>query len=191
MQSSDKHRGLLITASLEGFTLVQTFFLRQTLTSLLRGRQPWLYLLYKLSYTDIGRHIYKPLNVLINMRRKYERYSEEFKLSVVRDYYSCGMSKYACVKKYNLSSGRVLNLWLLAYDKAENPLSLPSEPLEEDMPNRNKDSYKDENQELKKRIRELEKALEFSRLETKVRDMMIDKAEEYFNIPIRKKSGAK
>ena len=36
------------------------------------------------------------------MRRKYERYSEEFKLSVVRDYYSCGMSKYACVKKYNL-----------------------------------------------------------------------------------------
>lgn len=107
-----------------------------------------------MSYTDIGRHIYKPLNVLINMRRKYERYSEEFKLSVVRDYYSCGMSKYACVKKYNLSSGRVLNLWLLAYDKAENPLSLPHEPLEEDMPNRNKDSYKDENQELKKRIRE-------------------------------------
>ena len=47
-----------------------------------------------MSYTDIGRHIYKPLNVLINMRRKYERYSEEFKLSVVRDYYSCGMSKY-------------------------------------------------------------------------------------------------
>ena len=110
---------------------------------------------------------------------------------MVRDYYSCGMSKYACVKKYNLSSGRVLNLWLLAYDKAENPLSLPHEPLEEDMPNRNKDSYKDENQELKKRIRELEKALEFSRLETKVRDMMIDKAEEYYNIPIRKKSGAK
>ena len=69
----------------------------------------------KVSYTDIGRHIYKPLNVLINMRRKYERYSEEFKFSVVRDYYSCGMSKYACVKKYNLSCGRVLNLWLLAY----------------------------------------------------------------------------
>ena len=47
-----------------------------------------------MSYTDIGRHIYKPLNVLINMRRKYERYSEEFKLSVVRDYYSCGMMSF-------------------------------------------------------------------------------------------------
>jgi hypothetical protein len=43
----------------------------------------------------------------------------------------------------------------------------------------------------KKRIKELEKALEFSRLETKARDMIIDKAEEYFDIQIRKKSGAK
>ena len=48
-----------------------------------------------------------------------------------------------------------------------------------------------ENAQLKKRIRDLEKALEFSRLETQARDMMIDKAEEYFDIPIRKKSGAK
>jgi transposase len=59
------------------------------------------------------------------------------------------------------------------------------------MPNRSKDDYKDENAQLKKRIRELEKALKYSRLETLTRDMMIDKAEEYFDIPIRKKSGAK
>ena len=44
---------------------------------------------------------------------------------------------------------------------------------------------------LRKRNRELEKALEFSRLETLARDLMIDKAEEVFNIPIRKKSGAR
>ena len=62
---------------------------------------------------------------------------------------------------------------------------------EENMANRSKDDYKDENAQLKKRVRELEKALEFSRLETLARDMMIDKAEEYFDIPIRKKSGAK
>ena len=59
------------------------------------------------------------------------------------------------------------------------------------MANRSKEDFKDENAQLKKRIRELEKALEFSRLETLARDMMIDKAEEYFDIPIRKKSGAK
>ena len=31
------------------------------------------------------------------MSKKYKDYSEEFKLSVIRDYYSSGMSKYACM----------------------------------------------------------------------------------------------
>ena len=31
----------------------------------------------------------------------------------------------------------------------------------------------------------------FSKLETEARDLMITRAEEYFDIPIRKKSGAK
>lgn len=59
------------------------------------------------------------------------------------------------------------------------------------MANRSKEDYKEENAQLKKRLRELEKALEFSRLETMARDMLIDKAEEYFDIPTRKKSGTK
>ena len=68
---------------------------------------------------------------------------------------------------------------------------MQSESEEDEMANRSKDSYKDENAQLKKRIKELEKALEFSRLETLARDMIIDKAEDYFDISIRKKSGAK
>ena len=59
------------------------------------------------------------------------------------------------------------------------------------MANRSKSDYQEEIVQLKKRIRELEKSLEFSRLETQARDLMIDKAEEFFDIPIRKKSGAK
>lgn len=70
-------------------------------------------------------------------------------------------------------------------------LSLQSERVNDDMANRSKDNYKEENAQLRKRIRELEKALEFSRMETLSRDVMIDKAEEYFDIPIRKKSGAR
>ena len=62
---------------------------------------------------------------------------------------------------------------------------------QEKMSNLSKSSYQEETQRLKKRTKELEKALEISRLETKARDMMIDKAEEYFDINIRKKSGAK
>lgn len=37
-------------------------------------------------------------------RKKPRQFSEEFKLSVIRDYYSSGLSKYACAKKYGLSS---------------------------------------------------------------------------------------
>ena len=60
-----------------------------------------------------------------------------------------------------------------------------------DMANRSKESYKEENAQLKHRIKELEKALAFSKLETEARELMITRAEEYFDIPIRKKSVAK
>ena len=125
------------------------------------------------------------------MSRKNKSYSEEFKLSVIRDYYSSGMSKGACRRKYHLSSPTMLNYWLRQFDSAKKVVPLQSETHDDDMANRSKDDYKDENAQLKKRNRELEKALEFSRLETLARDMMIDKAEDYFDIQIRKKSGAK
>lgn len=77
------------------------------------------------------------------------------------------------------------------YEGDKDFVSLQAELAESEMGNRSKDSYKEENALLKKRIKELEKALAFSRLETEARDILIDKAEEYFNVPIRKKSGAK
>ena len=125
------------------------------------------------------------------MRKKYQKYSEEFKLSVIRDYYSSGMSKRSCVKKYGLSCNTTLLKWLREYSKAEDVVPLPAETEDKDMSNHSTEDYKKEIAELRKRNRELEKALEFSRLETLARDMMIAKAEEYFDIAIRKKSGAK
>lgn len=125
------------------------------------------------------------------MRKHHRTYSEEFKLSVLRDYYSSGMSRYACAHKYELSDPSLLRSWLKKYDIEKESVTLEPSPLESIMANRNKESYQEENAELKKRVRELEKALNFSKQETLVREMMIDKAEEYFNIPIRKKSGAK
>ena len=125
------------------------------------------------------------------MSQKRRLFSDEFKLSVVRDYYTSGMSKNSCVHKYSLNGIGMLNRWLSHYESQLKPLSLPSDQSEESMSNRSKDDYKEENIQLKKRIRALEKALEFSKLETMARDMMIDKAEEYFDISIRKKSGAK
>ena len=44
------------------------------------------------------------------MRKSPTKYSEEFKLSVLRDYYSSGMSKRKCAKKYGLCNADILLL---------------------------------------------------------------------------------
>ena len=125
------------------------------------------------------------------MRKKHQRYSEEERLSILRDYFTSGMGKRACCRKYDLSCLAVLCKWIKKYESHPELVSLLPKPEVEDMANRDKESYKEEVTQLKKRIKELEKALAFSRLETEARDLLIDKAESYFNIPIRKKSGAK
>jgi transposase-like protein len=125
------------------------------------------------------------------MSNKRHFYSEEERLSILRDYYSSGMSMYACVQKYHMSTNSILIRWKKEYESHPEFVSLQSEPKELDMANRDKESYKEEIAQLKKRNKELEKALAFSKLETEARDLMISIAEEQFNIPIRKKAGAK
>lgn len=94
-------------------------------------------------------------------------------------------------KTHGICCPALLNSWIKKYSNLAEELSLPSEQESPDMSNRSKEAYKDENAQLKKRIKELEKALSFSKLETEARELMITRAEELFNIPIRKKSGAK
>ena len=125
------------------------------------------------------------------MKRSRTRYSDEAKLNYLRLYHESGMSKRSFCKEHGIYGVTLLNSWLKKYENVQNVVPLQAESDADEMANRSKDSYKDENAQLKKRIRELEKALAFSRLETLSRDMMIDKAEEYFDISIRKKSGAK
>ena len=124
------------------------------------------------------------------MSRKLKKYSKEYKLSLLREYYSSGLTTYAFDKEPNLAPATFLR-WLSSYESEKKLLPLQPDQSEDDMANRSKESYKEENAQLKKRIHELEKALEFSKLETMSRDMIIDKAEEYFDIPIRKKYGVK
>lgn len=128
------------------------------------------------------------------MSKKQNHYSETERLSLLREYYSSGMSKNSFVKKHGLCGSSILNKWISKYSSEENNLSLSmsfTPESESAMSNRSKESYREENAQLKKRIKELEKSLSFSRLETEARDLMITRAEEYFNIQIRKKSGAK
>lgn len=113
-------------------------------------------------------------------------------MSLLCDYYQSGLSKYSFCKSRGIAAVKSLNTWLKVFANEKDLLSLQSEQANiTDMSNRSKESYQEENGRLKQRIKELEKALAFSKLETEARDLMITRAEEYFDIPIRKKSGAK
>lgn len=125
----------------------------------------------------------------MNPQRKH--YSEEDKLFLLHSYYHSGLSKRRFCKEHGICCTTLLNKWITKYDSCLEKVSLPVHQEPSEMANRSKEDYKEENAQLKKRIKELEKALAFSKLETEARDLMITRAEEYFSIPIRKKSGAK
>ena len=55
------------------------------------------------------------------------------------------------------------------------------------MSNRSKEAYKDENAQLKSALKSWRKLCLSPKLETEARELMITRAEELFNIPIRKK----
>ena len=59
------------------------------------------------------------------MIKKNLYYIEEFKLMVLRVYYSSGMTKYACCKKYLLRSDATLLNLLHKYESENKSLSLP------------------------------------------------------------------
>lgn len=125
------------------------------------------------------------------MRKVRKYYTEAEKLSLLREYHESGLSKMEFARLHDIPCSNSILQWMRRYETVEKSLPLPLEETDTDMANRSKADYRDEIASLKKRIKELEKSLEYSKLETKVSNMMIDKAEEYFNIQIRKKSGAK
>ncbi len=123
------------------------------------------------------------------MKRIRRQFAKSDKLSILREYYENGVSLYSISKKYRIDHS-VLCRWIKMYPFESESLSLASETIEDVMARR-KSNEPDEIAKLQARIKSLEKALAFSQLETKARDLMIDLAEKQENIQIRKKSGAK
>ena len=57
------------------------------------------------------------------MSRKLTKYSKEYKLSFLREYYSSEMTKYSFEKEHNLAPATFLR-WLSAYESEKNCLPL-------------------------------------------------------------------
>ena len=122
-------------------------------------------------------------------RTRTIKFTESDKLSILREYYSSGASKSEISKKYELSRNQI-DYWIKIYSIESEALSLPAEIIEDVMA-RKKLNEPDEIARLQARIKDLEKALAFSQLGIKARDIMIDLAEKQENIQIRKKAGAR
>ena len=117
------------------------------------------------------------------IKRKPKRvFTEPFKLSVLREYYSSGMSKYAITKKYSLSPPCIYR-WLKEYPVGSDQLPLPSETKErlQMVP---KQSDLTDMESLQKRIEELRRSLELEKMRSRAFEKMIEIAEEEEGISI-------
>lgn len=74
-------------------------------------------------------------------KRPRREFSEEFKLSVLQDYYSSGLSMKGCIRKHGLSSTALICNWLKKYESKINALSLSSNQKDGEMANRSKEDY--------------------------------------------------
>lgn len=117
---------------------------------------------------------------------KVRKYTEEFKKTVVRNYYESGLPKKTIVEKWNLCGTCQLIQWLKAFPADEELLALRAE-AERQMEKEQRESP----EALSRRIRELESELAHEKLRARAFEKMIEIAEEEEGISILKKGGAK
>lgn len=115
-------------------------------------------------------------------------YSETFKLEVLRDYYSSGLSIIATAKKWGLKHRTDIHRWIKCYPIDSKLLSLSPELVAElQMEN----SPKSKEQLLAEDNLRLRKALELEKLRSHAFKKLIELTEKEEGISILKKNGAK
>jgi transposase-like protein len=129
--------------------------------------------------------------------RVIHRYSEDFKLSVLKDYYESGSSYRAIKKKYQLSDGCVQR-WLKERPLSEISVSLPPETIKRLESMAKKASETPVPGSIEARIAELESenqrlkaALEYSELRVEAFSRAIKYYDEQEGVDILKKAGTR
>lgn len=121
------------------------------------------------------------------MRRQVNKFSDEFKLKVAKEYLSTSVSQKELKEKYGFSGNDNISRWMKQFG-----LKQPNESdiiLIKEMTKSKAKSRREG--ELESKIEKLEKQLELSELKTRALDTMINIAERDMNIAIRKKPGPK
>lgn len=110
-------------------------------------------------------------------------YSDELKEKLVELVVYQNYSKEEVAKKYGLVNTYILTNWINSYKKKLEKGAVTLTPMEKP---KTKDTA-----ELKKRIKDLEKAIEKANVLIYGLNSMIDHAEKAHKVPIRKKGGTK
>ena len=115
--------------------------------------------------------------------------SRDESLEILREYLTTDMSKRAICRKYGLNPNWVY-INLIKFAVADKKGGLPMKKLPGNVSIEK--TYRDSDREaLLRRIRELEIELRKTEMARDAYDEMIRLAEQYYNLPIRKKSVAK
>ena len=118
----------------------------------------------------------------------------DIKNEAVREYLEDGRSYRELSEKYGVNR-TTLNKWVLVHQGIHNlPRShkqVSYDLQQKTLGKKSKQSVKEHQSELEKKIEVLEKQLEWEKLRTRALDTMITVAERELNIDIRKKPGTK
>ena len=121
------------------------------------------------------------------MKTKVNHYTDDFKLQVIQDYISSGISKEELKRKYDFTGCNNIYRWMRKFG-----LSKPSEDqiqLHQTMKIEKQKSSSE--QELELRIKKLEDDLKREQFKVLALNTMINIAERELKVDIRKKAGAK
>ena len=122
-------------------------------------------------------------------KREQSHYSEDFKLKVLSDYYSSGMSRFLISRKWGIDPCSIRN-WQKVWPIDSKELSLPDEIISTYRMG-GKDRGKSDEQILQERISALERSLQMERMRCRALENVIEIAEREEGISILKKDGVK
>jgi transposase-like protein len=123
-------------------------------------------------------------------RRTPILYPESYKLQVCKEYLETGASKTYLRQKYKIAGRASIDYWLRKFGfETKSPTTQGLIQAEQTLAMQNKELESVE--DLKKRIKALERELEDARLKERAANLTIEIAEKQLNIQIRKKFNTK
>lgn len=129
-------------------------------------------------------------------RRPARHFDDQFRLSVLKDYYESGTSYNQIARKYDVSTGNIIT-WERKYTNKCVPLPSDIQELEKQvfMAKKARDSrpqqVMSEEEKLRDENARLRKALEYSELRNEALNEVLKIGKEQYGIDLLKKAGAK